>query len=180
MVIDRLSEQEIAILEDRLLAEVPESGTIGNVSLRNKLRIDEDTYWFIRNRLIDRGILETGRGKGGSVRRVASVATADEASAGSVLSAAPEAIAERELYAPMAQVIRDRWVQDYQLDAYIVEITAHQGSRPTHGRWTRPDITVASLKTFAYVPGKHFDLITGAVASPGSDTRLRSDLCSRG
>jgi BarA-like signal transduction histidine kinase len=41
-----------------------------------------------------------------------------------------------------------------------VEVTAQQGSRLTGGKWTRPDITVASSRTFPYVPGRHFDVIT--------------------
>lgn len=60
----------------------------------------------------------------------------------------------------MAEVIKNRWVQDYQLDSYIVEITANQGAKITGGKWTRPDVTVASYRTFAYVPGRHFDIIT--------------------
>ena len=40
-----------------------------------------------------------------------------------------------------------------------MEITAQQGSKPT-GKWARPDITVASSRTFPYVPGRHFDVIT--------------------
>jgi hypothetical protein len=35
-----------------------------------------------------------------------------------------------------------------------------QGRRSTGGRWTRPDVTVATLSTYPYVPGRHFDVIT--------------------
>lgn len=165
MALEGLSEQEIAEREEQLLARVPATGAVGNVTLRGQLSglgWDEDTYWAIRNRLIERGVLETGRGKGGSVRRV-SIAQppAPAAPAPAIPAPAPASTpAERDLYAPMADVIRSRWAQDYRLDSHIVEITAQQGARPTGGRWTRPDITVASYKTFAYVPGKHFDLIT--------------------
>ncbi|HLK12881.1 MAG TPA: hypothetical protein VKW76_16015 [Candidatus Binatia bacterium] len=167
MALEGLSEQEIAAKEEQLLTRVPNSEAIGNVTLRGQLSAvgwDEETYWAIRNRLIERGVLETGRGKGGSVRRVVVAAPPPQvpaAPATSVASAAvPEATSERDLYAPMLEVIRSRWAQDYRLDSHIAEITAQQGARPTGGRWTRPDITLASYKTFAYVPGKHFDLIT--------------------
>lgn len=166
MALEGLSEQEIAEREEQLLARIPATGAIGNVTLRNHLSTlgwDEDTYWGIRNRLIERGILETGRGKGGSVRRVSVATAAAQAAAPPPAQPAQiqgDAPSERALYAPMADVIRSRWAQDYRLDSHIVEITAQQGARPTGGRWTRPDITVASYKTFAYVPGKHFDLIT--------------------
>lgn len=164
MTLEGLSEQEITAREEQLLERVPATDAIGNVTLRGYLATrgwDEDAYWGIRNRLIERGVLETGRGKGGSVRRVpATTAAVLPAIPQQVAAAAAVAPTERELYAPMAEVIRNRWAQDYRLDSHIVEITAQQGARPTGGRWTRPDITVASYKTFAYVPGKHFDLIT--------------------
>lgn len=164
MALEGLSEQDISTLEEQLLARVPESSAIGNVTLRGQLSNsgwNEDTYWAVRNRLIERGILETGRGKGGSVRRVI-VGTVATQAAPAVVDPAPTApaAAERDLYAPMAEVIRGKWAQDYRLDSHIVEVTAQQGARPTGGRWTRPDITLASYKTFAYVSGKHFDLIT--------------------
>ena len=162
MALEGLSEQKIAAREEQLLGLVPATDTIGNVTLRGYLTDqgwDEDTYWGIRNRLIERGILGIGRGKGGSVRRIP-VVTVAPAAAPQAAPLAVAILAERELYTPMADVIRSRWAQDYRLDSHIVEITAQQGARATGGRWTRPDITMASYKTFAYVPGKHFDLIT--------------------
>lgn len=72
MTLTKFSEEEIADLESQLLLLIPSSDAIGNVSLRNLLSEqgwDDETYWAIRNRLIERGILETGRGRGGSVRR---------------------------------------------------------------------------------------------------------------
>lgn len=164
MALEGLSEQDIAAREEQLLARVPDSESIGNVSLRGYLSAqgwDEETYWAVRNRLIERGVLETGRGKGGSVRRVV-IATPPQAAPtpAAQIPPLPEASAERDLYAPMLEVIRTKWAQDNRLDSQIAEITAQQGARPTGGRWTRPDITLASYKTFAYVPGKHFDLIT--------------------
>ena len=152
--------------ESMLLDSVPLVTAIGNVSLRAALQRSgwtEEQYWAVRNRLIEKGVLEPGRGKGGSVRRV--VTQTDEPATDPIVSppASTEAIAyaaEKDLYVPMAAVIRSRWAQDYRLDEHLVEITAQQGARQTGGKWTRPDITVASLKTFAYVPGRHFDLIT--------------------
>lgn len=166
MAFEGLSEKQISDLEEQLLQRVPDLKPIGNVTLRGQLAVEgwkEDVYWDVRNRLIERGILAVGQGKGGSVRRVpvapqpVEIPQAPEQGGPIAAAAVP---AERDLYAPMAEVIRSRWAQDYRLDSHIVEITAQQGARPTGGRWTRPDITVASYKTFAYVPGKHFDLIT--------------------
>jgi hypothetical protein len=152
-------------LEEVLLASVPEVEAIGNVTLRSSLveqGWSEDQYWEIRNSLIERGALATGRGKGGSVRRVpaqpillAIVAQTAQTQPTTVL-----AQTERDLYTPMAEVIKNKWALDYRLDSIVVEITASQGARQTGGKWTRPDITVASYKTFPYIPGRHFDLFT--------------------
>src|SRR5438552_2120847 len=68
---------------------VPESGdNIGNVSLREQLqeRIDsqgdhltDEEYWLLRDSLIDSGLLEQGRGRGGSVHRVRTVLSGSQA-----------------------------------------------------------------------------------------------------
>src|SRR5262245_36087815 len=59
-------------LEGQLLEKIPTNGTrVGNTRLIRELGWQEQDYWDVRNRLVDRGVLEVGRGKGGSVRRVA-------------------------------------------------------------------------------------------------------------
>jgi len=42
----------------------------GNVTLQRELGWSEDSYWPIRDRLVDAGLLELGRGRGGSVSLV--------------------------------------------------------------------------------------------------------------
>ena len=162
-MLEGLTEQQIQTLEAELLALVPAEGSVGNVTLVKRLTEADwsaEQYWAIRNRLIDRAVLMPGRGKGGSVRRLPESVpvVAEDAAPGP----APriEDLRERALYEPMKQVIDTAWAQDNRLDQHIVEITAHQGARLTGGRWTRPDITLASMRTFAYVPGKHFDVVT--------------------
>jgi hypothetical protein len=169
MSLEGLTKEQIDKFETELLAEVPEATPIGNVTLRGQLvgqGWDEARYWDIRNRLIERGLLQKGGGKGGSVKRV--IAEPPEFKhlepalvldgAATSQSASVEG-READLYPPMAEVIKTRWAQDYRMDATIVEVTAQQGSKATRGKWTRPDITVAGYRTFPYVPGKHFDLI---------------------
>lgn len=162
MALEGLSKEKIEQYENALTTEVPGTEPIGNVTLRTLL-VDkgwsEDLYWDIRNRLVERGLLATGRGKGGSVRRVPIVKILEQAE---VVQPQVSVIVphERDLYQPMADVIKSRWAQDYRLDSLVVEVTAAQGARQTGGKWTRPDITVASYRTFPYIPGRHFDLIT--------------------
>jgi len=62
-------------LRDLLLRLVPTDGSaIGNLRLRQLMsdelgqEIDDSTYFGVRDALVEEGILETGRGRGGSVR----------------------------------------------------------------------------------------------------------------
>lgn len=157
MSLEGLSETQIEELENQLLAIVRENGgTAGNVSLLRELGWDDDRYWSVRDRLVDSGALIRGRGKGGSVR----VAQTDD----SEPTAQPEPEltqrSEAELYDPLACVLRDRWARDQRFRQHLVEVTARQGRRETGGTWTRPDLVVAGLTTFLYLPERHFDIVT--------------------
>jgi len=156
-------------LEAQLLAHVPLDGsTIGNISLLRRLGWDDAQYWRVRDRLVDGGVLELRRGRGGSVRRLAlpaeggSPAPAASASAPAASESDRESsrVPEAELYEPMKRVLSEQWLKDRRIENAIVHITAQQGSRSTGGAWSRPDITVATMSTYAYVPGRHFDVIT--------------------
>lgn len=152
--------------ENALLKHVPEDGSaIGNTTLMRTLQWTPLVYWPVRNRLAERGVLELGRGQGGSVRRaVNATAGAPAAAAGTVPEAAfaPQDEWEREksLYAPMAKVIRESWIADAGFDNHVLQVTAQQGSKMTGGKWSRPDVAIATLSTYPYVPGRHFDVIT--------------------
>jgi hypothetical protein len=147
--------------ESELIAAVPEDGSnIGNGRLMSNLDWDEKKYWQVRNRLVDRGVLEVGRGRGGSVRRVTDEVLAAPVVAPPPTEQSPSPQTEAELYAPMAGVLGDRWMKDKRFDSSIVQITAHQGRRATGGTWSRPDIAAATLATYPYIPGRHFDVVT--------------------
>jgi len=167
MALEGFSQEQLDLSEQEMLAKIPDGGRpIGNTNLRSQLNWDESMYWAIRDRLLDRGVVELGKGKGGSVKRtlVSPVPPTDVASSEGV-SAVEEAtitarISEDALYEPIAAVLRGQWVKDKRYDQSIVEITARQGARVTGGRWTRPDVVMASLTTYPYVPGKKFDVTT--------------------
>ena len=160
---------EISDLEAQFLNGVPDDGTsIGNKRLRDEvLGWDSDLYLAVRKRLIDAGSLVVGRGKGGSVRRLIEEAGPgpQEAEVQAVEPAAAEPAAadpfadEASLYAPVTDVIRNRWIQDQPFDQVLVEQT-DRGGRRKDGIWTRPDVTVAAMTSYTYVPGRHFDIIT--------------------
>lgn len=66
---------------------------------------------------------------------------------------------EDDLYQPILKLIKDRWVADEQFDQFAAEVTA-RGGRRSDGVWSRPDITVAAVTSYPYLPGKYLDIIT--------------------
>lgn len=91
---------------------------------------------------------------------------------GSDPSATVEAAIQNELalYEPMRSVIAGDWAKDHRTDPLAVEITALQGRRSTGGTWSRPDITSVEVRTFAYVPGKHLEVVTFEVKAANAIT----------
>jgi hypothetical protein len=167
------SDEKLRAMEELLLSNLPSNGAaLGNVSLLTILKRkgwSEETFWAIRNRLVDQGILEKGRGKGGSTKRIV-LNIAPEPEAGTTTEEViPESVStpaethridESTLYEPMAEVIKNKWALNSGFNNSIVEITAKQGRRDTGGKWSRPDITLASMTTYPYVPGRYLDVIT--------------------
>jgi hypothetical protein len=163
----------------KLFDLTPEDGkSIGNAALREKLKaaipgdeFTQDDYWDLRNSVIADGKLEKGRGYGGTVRRVLPVS---EPAPGTATIAAPAPIIspkEASLYEPFQKSILSGYAPDNDLKPFISEITAFQGRRATGGRWTRPDITLIAMQTFAYVPNKMFEVITFEI-KPDLETAL--------
>jgi hypothetical protein len=180
-----------------LLSLVPESGeNIGNVSLREELQhrvralggeLTDEDYWSLRDALIDEGVLEQGRGRGGSVHRVRMVAAAPISVAGSAAGekAAAEAVivsaevlpevaelkSEADLYEPFHRAIVDGYTRDNRIKRFISEVTAQQGRRVTGGKWTRPDLTLVAVRAYTFTPGKRLEVITFEV-KPDIDNAL--------
>jgi len=160
-------------LKQKLLQFVPADGKpIGNGNLRHLIQrqlassgdqlADED-YWLLRDSLIDDGLLLTGRGKGGSVRRVL---IEKEQPTSEAISPA-----EADLYDAFHTAIKTGYAPANGLRRFVSEITARQGRRVTGGKWTRPDITMIGLRTYAFTPGKRLEIITFEV-KPNLDSAL--------
>ncbi|NHM18860.1 hypothetical protein [Tritonibacter mobilis] len=155
------SSEEIDELTQALLAQVPKDQSIGNKSLRESLDWDQDLYLAVRSKLIEDGSVTTGRGRGGSIRRLTAPSAPEEADNADGAQELPrdEFPNEATLYQPVIDVLRDRWVKDQPFDQFVVENTS-QGGRRADGIWTRPDITVAAMTTYTYVPGRHLDIVS--------------------
>ena len=160
MALTGKSVEEIEQLKQEMLRHIPEDGTtIGNKTLRDdRLNWKEDLYLAVRAQLIEQAAITTGRGKGGSVRRIIEQGTAIEVIETGELPNDPYPN-EESLYDSLSSVIRDRWVKEGTFDQVLVENTA-RGGRRRDGIWSRPDITVAAMTTFTYVPGRVFDVVT--------------------
>jgi hypothetical protein len=107
---------ELTKLESELLKLVPEDGSnIGNVSLIRTLGWPEEQYWDVRNQLLDKGILTTARGRGGSVQRLKQVGDQSKSLVEAVnLVEAKTSNSEYALYDPVAKVLSERWTKDYR------------------------------------------------------------------
>lgn len=154
--------------EEELLSRIPENGeAVGNIWLLRVLGWPEEDYWATRNRLIERGMLELGRGRGGSVRKPVKVESVHDQAAAteSAEFIVDEFKKEIDLYPSIRAVIAERWTKEYLYDNSIVQIIGQLGSKGT-GKWSRPDLAVAAVSTYPYVPGRHFDIVTFEVKTP--------------
>lgn len=162
-----------------LFDQLPEDGrTLSNIALQRKLGWSTNRYFAVRDALVDAGMVTRGRGRGGTVRRTAPDSPVDRRTVSVVIedgadpSATVEATIKNELalYEPMRSVIAGDWAKDHRTDPLAVEITALQGRRSTGGTWSRPDITSVEVRTFAYVPGKHLEVVTFEVKAANAIT----------
>jgi len=135
-----------------------EGSSIGNVTLRHKLQWEEKKYWKIRDSLFDKRLIGLGRGKGGSLYRISDVV---QTPAVNEQEYPPTKYnAEKDLYEPFVQTIEKNYVADLKIRDYILQNTSTQGRKFTGGSWTRPDVTLITVDTFSFIPGKVMNIIT--------------------
>jgi hypothetical protein len=161
-----MTTEQKAQFKETLYSLIPENGTnMGNTTLRSMLKqrvrevahyeLSEDEYWAVRDTLLEDGLVEIGRGKGGSVHR-AIVAPPIEPEP----EINPVYPAEAALYPSFFHTINESYVKFYRIKYFVSQVTASQGSRNTGGKWTRPDITLIAIRMYPYIPGKSLEVIT--------------------
>ena len=146
------SEPGLSLGEKDMLDRIPPDGTsIGNGRLRALLNWDIDKYWDIRRALVNKALVQLGRGRGGSVSRVAP-------SPGKTPPTHPVSIVkEKDLY-PTFHKALVTWAKDQGWTDHFVEHQAASGKKA--GMWTRPDFVVVGHKKYEYTPGVVRDIET--------------------
>ncbi len=134
---------------------VPTDGTrVGNVFLRSRLGWSEEEYWGVRKELLEKKLIITGRGRGGSVARpvvslsVEQVVETPKAPTGLVKD-------EPDLYEPLRKWLDVTWgsAAKEAEDSYWVDITASpSGRKRESGQWSRPDITFIQVSNYDHLP----------------------------
>ena len=154
-------------------------GRAGNTSLIRELEWAKDKYWSIHRQLFDEGIIEKGKGYGGTVilaqkseeTRHSAEPTSDKPVAQEpkneeIFGAKNDGLAEEfskelQLYPPVKKQIVANWgFRKQQLDDLHCEITAQQGRRDTRGSWTRPDLILIGKRKYEFLPQSVFELIS--------------------
>jgi hypothetical protein len=151
-------------------------GACGNGRLRAALGWDEEFYWRVQGKLVEDGRIVPGRGRGGSVRLTVAETEPDAPEA--VVEVPPEVTVEatveaaeknggsgrrkaveRPLYEPIKTTMESTWIKRFGFDEVWVAETHSQGSKQTGGTFTRPDITVAGVRRYVFLP-KRLEIIS--------------------
>jgi len=127
---------------------------------RNPGKLNRPDYWLLRDSLIDEGRIEPGRGRGGSVHRINVISAQPPEPETTTTEPVADKIFERALYTPFLKAIEEGYIKENRIKRFVSEITAAQGRRATGGRWTRPDVIVAAVRTYQFTPGKRLEVIT--------------------
>jgi len=140
----------------KLLELVPSDGVfIGNTTLQRRSNLGK-RHWEVRKELVDGGFLTRGKGRGGSVARLAAET-----------EAAPIAVRgrlfvrkESELYEPLKRWIAEVWGEGVEGgDFFDVRITGSPRTRKrASGQWSRPDVTLVQVNSYDYLPQPVLDV----------------------
>lgn len=178
--------------KDKFLSALRAQGNrAGNTVLLRDLKWSETKYWDIHQQLHEAGLIEKGKGYGGTVILVQQapnfpatipVGPGDTQSVPiAVVQATPAAVvevmieeytSEIQLYAPVKSQIEANWALRRKLDECHCEITALQGRRDTGGSWSRPDLTLIAKRKYEFLPQMTFELFSFEV-KPATDISIK-------
>jgi hypothetical protein len=143
----------------KLLELVPPDGVfIGNTTLQRKSKLGK-RYWEARKELVDEGFVTRGKGRGGSVARLA----AEKSPALHVIPPARAFVRkESELYEPLKEWLRQDWGKEVEAgDFFEARVTGTpRRRRRASGQWSRPDVTPVQVNSYEYLPQPVLDVTT--------------------
>jgi hypothetical protein len=143
----------------KLFELVPSDGTfIGNTTLQRRSKLGK-VYWKVTGELVGAGLLSRGKGRGGSVARLAGDAEtatlATKKGKGFVRK-------ESELYEPLREWLAAKWGEDVEAgDFFEVLITGTPKKKlRSGGKWSRPDVTLVEVNSYDYLPQPVLEVTT--------------------
>jgi hypothetical protein len=142
----------------KLLDLVPPDGTfIGNTKLQRRSKLGKG-YWKVQKELVSKGVLTRGKGRGGSVARLA----AEEEVGQSATKGKSAVRKESELYEPLRNWLAEEWGEDVEGgDFFEVLITGTPKKKQRKGgKWSRPDVTLVQVNSYDYLPQPVLDVTT--------------------
>ena len=151
-----LDDPEISALKDQLLSLISSRGLLENEDLIQVLGWDVESYWYIGNMLTKAGVLRADGNKGERLQQILRATSEAESEDQSAIAHR----SEKSLHAPIVETLRSHWVAEHEIRDYVIDVTSSQGGRSTGGKWTRPDIALASSKEYKFVPGRFVELRT--------------------
>jgi hypothetical protein len=108
-----------------------------------------EEYWKYRKELLDPGLIEKGKGRGGSVHRTGKgldtyVPLNRQALVGE----------EKELYPPLLDWVKAELGKgaEESNDYHYAAITSNLAGKEKRGKWSRPDVTYVQVTDYAYLP----------------------------
>src|SRR5579864_2490222 len=150
---------ELSRAAKKLFELVPPDGVfIGNTTLQRRSKLGK-RYWKVRTELVSKGFVSRGKGRGGSVARLA---------AGTDLAPAATKRGkvfvrkESELYEPLKQWLIETWGEGVEGgDFFEVLVTGTpRKKRRASGQWSRPDLTLVQVNSYDYLPQPVLEVTT--------------------
>jgi hypothetical protein len=145
--------------EQKFLTFIPADGnTISNKKLREQIREklgwDAEKTESVRDKLVQKGLIQRGRGQFGTVKRATTT---------SMIAADQPRRREREDY-PHFRSALESWAKNQGWKEFFIEHNPNQGRRrrgkTKSEKWTRPDFVVIGYSKYEYTPGVVRDIET--------------------
>jgi hypothetical protein len=157
----------------KLLELVPTDGVfIGNTTLQRRSKLGR-RYWQVRSELVSGGFVTRGKGRGGSVARLA----AETDAAPSIAKTGKGYVRkESELYEPLRRWLADVWGEGVEPgDFFEVLITGTpRKKKRASGQWSRPDVTLVQVNSYDFLPQPVLEVTTFEVKRFSDAENIRS------